>query len=69
MYIRAYKRGCLTRGSRWGGGVHGRNFEDRDFWFFAKVIICAQLTYSGGYACPARARGGARARTYHFFSQ
>ena len=50
-------------------GVQGRNFEDRDFGFFPKVIICAQLTYSGGFVCPTRARGGARARTYHFFSQ
>ena len=48
-------------------GVQGRNFEDRDFGFFAKFIICAQLTYSGSFVCPARARGGARARTYHFF--
>ena len=47
-------------------GVQGRNFEDRDFGFFPKVIICAQLTYSGGFVCPTRARGGARARTYHF---
>ena len=60
-----FQRGCLTRDIRWGGGVHGRNFEDRDFGFFAKFIICAQLTYSGGFVCPAR--GGARARTYHFF--
>ena len=52
-----------------GGGVHGRNFEDSDFGYFAKFIICAQLTYSGGFVCPTRARGGARARTYHFFSQ
>ena len=36
-------------------GVQGRNFEDRDFGFFPKVIICAQLTYSGGFVCPTRA--------------
>ena len=44
-------------------GVQGRNFEDRDFGFFAKFIICAQLTYSGSFVCPARA---ARARTIFF---
>ena len=49
--------------------VHGRNFEDRDFGFFAKFIICAQLTYSGGFVRPARARGHrARARTIFFHS-
>ena len=30
-----------------GGGQYFHNFRDIDFWFFAKFIISAQLTYSG----------------------
>ena len=40
-----------------GGGVHFRNFEDIDFWFFANIIICDCTTYFAGFVIiRARAR-------------
>ena len=50
-------------------GVQGRNFEDRDFGFFAKFIICAQLTYSGGFVCPAACAAACACTCTIFFSQ
>ena len=52
-------------------GVQGRNFEDRDFGFFAKVIICAQLAYLDGFALRmcGRAQQGAARTLVPFFSQ
>ena len=41
----------VLKGSSTERGVHGCNFEDRDFGFFAKVIICACARLRHGAKC------------------
>ena len=68
-FLAGRARTYVLKGSSTERGVHGCNFEDRDFGFFAKVIICAQLTYLDGLVCHActRARHGAVSVHVTFF--
>ena len=61
----------VLKGTSTERGVQGCHFEDRDFGFFAKVIICAQLTSLDGFvyrACARARHGAARAHVPFFFT-
>ena len=47
-------------------GVQGRNFEDRDFGFFANFIICAQQHIQAGSYVPRAIFFTVACVTYHF---
>ena len=71
IFFTGRERMHVPKGSSREGVVQGCNFGDRDFGFFAKVIICAQLAYLDGFALRmcGRAQQGAARALVPFFSQ